>query len=87
MTADVFRAGVAAAITVEPGDRVVAAWLKLATEHIPLAHHSSIAEHPGRYGSPCRAQPSGVSISCVDTAETISTSTDVIKFLSLAGTA
>src|SRR5262249_10812825 len=40
---EILRTRVATAVAVEPGDRVVAARLKLSAENVPLAHHSSIA--------------------------------------------
>ncbi len=46
MAAEVLWAGVAAAIAVKARHGIVAARLKLAAEHVPLAHASSIA-HQG----------------------------------------
>jgi hypothetical protein len=42
VTAQVFRARRAAAVPVEAGHGVIAARLKLAAEHVPLAHGRSI---------------------------------------------
>lgn len=43
VAARVLRAGMTAAVTVEAGDRVASAGLKLTPEDIPLAHRASIA--------------------------------------------
>src|SRR5438067_733560 len=54
VTAPVLRPGVAAAVPVEAGDRVRAARLQLAAQHIPGAHGSSIGA-----AGPARQAPAG----------------------------
>ena len=42
--------GMAAAVSKESGDRVIAAWLQRATQHVAISHLRSISHHP-RSGS------------------------------------
>jgi len=51
VAAEILGAGVAAAIAIKAGYGIVAALLKLAAEHVPLAHGSSIA-HQGLAPAP-----------------------------------
>jgi hypothetical protein len=46
VAAQVIRPGAAAAITEESGYRVGTTWFQLATEHVPIAHPSSIRARP-----------------------------------------
>jgi hypothetical protein len=52
VAAEILRPGAAASIPVEPGKRVGATWLELTTEHIAIAHPSSIGAKGAAYKDP-----------------------------------
>ena len=51
VAAPIFGAGVAAAVAIEPGERVVAAGLEFAAEHVPLAHRRQYRGSPSARGA------------------------------------